>query len=752
MNKRLSTLILFLTTLISVFAVWQASQVAFDYDPKRFFPYNQPETDLYQEFLEDFGGDDNYLLIGLERSEGIFDSTFLMEVERLTAELEKLPGVQSIQSPTRLGYYIREPLFGTLTPLPYLHPEKPSQYANDSINVFSHPRLSGSFFSEDGKAVSIFIRQEKNPSDAQCNLLADTLPQILSPYSFDAFHTVGRCIGQTYYRRLMRHEVVIFVGASIILVALFLALLFRKMSRVLVPLTIVGLAVLWTVALMKLTGQPLDIISNVIPSILMVVGLSAVIHIIAKYEELLQRGVPADAALKQALRKVGSANVMTALTTAIGFMTLLTAGVTPIETFGLFATVGVVLAFGLTYALVPSVIPLLPSSQSTVKSQQSDWLDQQLHFLLRKLIHGRRWILLFSALLMAVSLMGVRQLKVNSFLLEDLKQNNPLQQDFQFYEDRFAGARSFEMLLTLPNEGYLDSLTFWQLLDSTHQFLEEDYGVGQLVSPLTFLKTLNQAWEGGEVDAFRLPEGQRRLKQVWSTLKKSDRLSDISAYRNGPVIRISGLMPDVGSQALKERNVHLAQWTKRHLPSEYQYQLTGFADLMDLSNLIVSQNVFQGLLIALVLIGLLMGLLFRSLRMVLIALIPNILPLLMIGGLMGFFSIDLKFSTAIIFTIAFGIAVDDTIHFMNRLRWELWEGRSWAYAIKRAFLSTGRAIILTSLILAGGFMVLTLSDFLGTLFIGLLVSLTLVFAVVADLFLLPVLLWYLRPKGSAKPR
>ena len=214
---------------------------------------------------------------------------------------------------------------------------------------------------------------------------ADTLPQILAKYNFDAYHTAGRCIGQTYYRRQMQLEVLIFLGASVLLVAIFLTLLFRTISRVLIPLSIVGLAVVWTVALMKLTGQPLDIISNVIPSILLVVGLSAVIHIMAKYEELLQAGIPSDAALGHALRKVGSANFMTALTTAIGFV-LLTAGVEPMEAFGLHdswrdARLSCLCLDAIGHSAVPSLC----------NANCAPHLDQQLHATFR---HDTRQVVL----------------------------------------------------------------------------------------------------------------------------------------------------------------------------------------------------------------------------------------------------------------------------------------------------------------------------------------------------------------------
>jgi len=187
-------------------------------------------------------------------------------------------------------------------------------------------------------------------------------------------------------------------------------------------------------------------------------------------------------------------------------------------------------------------------------------------------------------------------------------------------------------------------------------------------------------------------------------------------------------------------------------PDLLQYKITGTSQLIDLNNSYLSKSMIFGLLIAFGVIALIMGILFRSVRIIIIALIPNMLPLLMIGALMGFTGIPLKVSTSIIFTIAFGIAVDDTIHFMSKLKLELAKGKSMLYALKRTYLSTGKAIIVTSIILCGGFVTLIFSGFLGTFYIGVLISLTLLFAVVADLTILPVMLIFFygnrRTKGN----
>ena len=747
MTPRRSWATLAVVAALTLLAAWQALQVNFDYDFQRFFPANTPATDYYHTFTDRFGTDNNYVLIGLRHRAGLFDSTFLHQVDSLTHLLAELPETQHLLSPTNLRYYLREPFFGLFNEVAYLDVARPPGYTQDSARIYQRPELVGSFFAKDRQAVSIFLRHTPDLNEAACACLSDTVDQLLQRFDFEETHVAGRCVGQTYYTRLMQQEVLIFLSASVLLVLVFLGLAFRSLWGMLVPLAVVGLAVIWTVGLMRALDQPLDVISNVIPSILLVVGLSAVIHIIAKYQEELRWGRPAGPALRTALRQVSRANLLTALTTAVGFLTLLTAKIPAIRSFAVFASIGVVLAFGLAYTVLPAALTLLHGQGRPVAARHTPLrrgLDRWLHATFRWLIRRRWWVGTAGLLLTGLSLAGLAYLRVNSYLLEDLKADNPLRQDFAFYEDHFAGARSFELVLTLPPDapGW-DHPSVWPPVDRLHRYLRQTYGIGQLTSPLTFLKRLNRAWHGADQASYRLPQDSTLFARLWKQLDRFGQQRDVDAYLRTREIRISGLMPDLGSQVIAARNAALRRWLDQHLPG-YQYRLTGVPTLLDRSNRLVADNVLQGLLIAFALVALLMGWLFRDWRMVFVALLPNVLPLLMIGGLMGALGIDLKLSTAIIFTISFGIAVDDTLHFMNRLRWELAAGRSWPYAIKRTFLATGQAIVVTTLVLSGGFLLLTVSDFLGTFYIGLLVSLTLVFAVLADLLLLPVLLWSLR--------
>ncbi|MDP4826561.1 MAG: MMPL family transporter, partial [Flavobacteriales bacterium] len=270
--------------------------------------------------------------------------------------------------------------------------------------------------------------------------------------------------------------------------------------------------------------------------------------------------------------------------------------------------------------------------------------------------------------------------------------------------------------------------------------LTNQYEVGSLFSPLQVLKLANKTMHGD--DHFAIPDSQKEVDRLVRLVRRMDKDSMIQLFVNEEMhmARVQGKVGDLGAREFEQRNEKLMSVYGDLENPKFDIRVTGTATLIDLNNAYLATDMTIGLIIAFLVVAIIMGLMFKSVKMVLICLIPNILPLLMIAGIMGALGIDLKVSTSIIFTIAFGIAVDDTIHFMSKLRLELGKGKSLLYALKRTYISTGKAIIITSIILSGGFFTLVFSSFLGTFYVGLLISLTLLFAVLADLTLLPVLI------------
>ena len=341
-------------------------------------------------------------------------------------------------------------------------------------------------------------------------------------------------------------------------------------------------------------------------------------------------------------------------------------------------------------------------------------------------------------------------IKIDNFLLEDLSNDDPVKQDFAYFEDKFGGARPLEVVIELKDSS-LNVFDYGVLckIDSLEKYLAKHYELVNITSPLTFIKEANKAQHSASQKFYVLPDSPEKylsLKEKLELFGAFDKTADILKNylsKDGRSIRISGKMLDLGGHRMIELNKGFYAYSAKVIDSKkMNVHLTGTAHLLDLNNESLSKNMIYGLWLSVGFIALIVGWQFRSIKMVIICIIPNIIPGFVVAGFMGIADIHLRVSTSIIFSIAFGIAVDDTIHIMSRLKQEMNKGKSFFYALKRTYLSTGKAVVVTSVILSCGFLTLLLSDFTSSFYVGLLVGLTLLIAIICEMLLLPVLLIY----------
>lgn len=735
--------------VLGIIAAWTvlsgvlALQLGFDYNFENFFPQDDPETEFFRTYRDLFESDNDYIIIGLENRGGVFNPEFLEKADALVDQLQALPNVDTVVSPTRFETALRDPFIGTVFRKPLLRRTDREALQRDSAKIWERNELIGTFFSADGQSIALQINHKQYLSKQACDTIAIDIERVLNQTSFDATHAVGRSIGQRYYVQTMQRELLVFTSLGILLIITFLWIAFRSAWGIWVPISVVLLSVVWVLGIMKLAGKPIDIMLIILPTIIFVVGMSDVVHILTRYFEELRNGLSKIGAVKIAFKEVGLATLLTSVTTAVGFLTLMTSSIQPIANFGSTTAIGVFVAFILAFTMLPAVLILSPRPDVDAKPSNQMFWTRKLHRSLRWTFRNKGFILIFSGLVIVASGFGLSRIEVNNFLLEDLKDSDPLKKEFVYFEDHFAGGRPFELAIVLHENAQIFDLDVLRDLEELETYLGSTYGVGSLLSPARIIKTANREMQGGADAYFTIPGEQADIDKLVRTVKRFDQDSvlQLFVHESRAIARMQGKVGDLGAREFAKRNAALTSYMADQLPDrKFDIRITGTANLVDLNNESLAVDMTFGLGIAFIVVALIIGLLFRSFRMVIICLIPNIMPLLMIAGYMGFTGIDLKVSTSIIFTIAFGIAVDDTIHFMSKLRLELAKGKSMLYALKRTHLSTGKAIIVTSIILCGGFLTLIFSGFLGTFYIGLLVSMTLLFAVLADLFLLPVLI------------
>ena len=723
--------------------------VRFDYNLENFLPAGDPTIQQYRAFTENYEPDDVFITVGFE-AEDVFAYETLADLRAMTEALERLDGVENVVSATSI-----ETLRGTadgveVAPLVGAITNHPDSLAALEARIRADSTAAGYVVNDDGTAAALFIQidPEMNSYAARGAIIADARAA-LAPFAerYDL-----RWSGYPYLRnayvQMLQTEVVRSVGLASLVIFFVLVWMFRNVRGVVVPLVVVWLGVLWTIAAMMALGSAIDVLTSTLAAIILVVAVADSLHLLAKYYDGLSLGLSKHEAIRQMAVRLGAATLLTSVTTAIGFGTLATSQVIPMKRFGVFTALGVLLTFVISVALITVVLHWTKPP----KAQQVDrlggggfrrvltWVDG---FAERR----ARAILVGSAVVVGLSLLGATQLRVNAYVNDDLGPRTEVYQDLRFFEREIVSPFRFETVLTAGAPDAFKDPERLREIEAIERYLLAHPAVHRVVSPADLLKQLNDALDG----TYALPETADLAAQYFFLLELTDEdlLRRFVDFDYGEV-RLSAMMNDVGSAELKRFRADYDAFLAETLPPDVTPTQTGTIVLSaGLSDYLV-ESLLLSIGLAFVFISVLMGVLFRNAKLVLISLVPNVVPLVVIAGLMGVTGIDIKPATAVIFSVAFGIAVDDTIHMLARLRQEMQAGVPLREATRRTILGTGKAVVLTSIILLGGFLVLTTSAFQSTMYMGLLVSATVVLAVLADLLLLPALLHVLKPEIAAE--
>lgn len=723
--------------ILSVFFAIRVQNLRFNYDFEAFFPNEDNELELYNQYRQKFEYDNEFILIGLENKKGIFDSAFLKKVNDLSERLSVLKDIKQITSPTQL----KKTVLGGLVPiqLQVLHFDNPNRYKSDSVDIYQSENLIGSYFALDGKSISLFAKTEDALSKAKSDALAKAVQVELAKFQFDDVHVVGRIFAQQVYLENIRKEFFLFLTISFVLVLLFLWFTFKKLYGVIVPVSIVLVSILWTLGIMQLMGKSIDVMAIMLPTMIFVAGMSDVVHFFSRYFEESAKKTSQKEIFKIILKEVAFPTFLTLLTTVVGFLSLLFSSIGPVRDFGIYISVGVTVAFVLTYTLLPAIIQFFPPKQTLVKKVKLQKSSPIMGKLLLFVFRWKRSILIVSTFILLVSAYGISRIKINNILLEDLNDKVRIKQDFIFFDQHFSGVRPLELQITLTLGKKILDYENMKALDHLDQFVKKEYDAGFLISPASIIREIHKNSQEISTNAFPDDEEYLPLKELLYSNRKNKDLRKILSP-DGQSARITAKTRDIGSYEIKKHNEHLEKYIKENMPADLQINITGAAHLLDRNNEYMVNNMAQGFAFSLLIISLLTLFIHRSWKMVLVFLIPNLVPLIVIAGIMGYLGIELKAATSLIFSIAFGIATDDTIHFISRLKIELSYKKSLLYALKRTFLETGKPIVLTTFILVGGFLSLMTSNFESTFYFGFLICVTMIVALAADLLLLPILL------------
>ncbi|MBI2257443.1 MAG: MMPL family transporter [Flavobacteriia bacterium] len=748
--EKYSKLILIIVLLLTILFGYFVPKISFDYDFEKFFPSKDEDTKFYFKHREIYQSDNDFLLIAIENSKGVFSIPFLNKVEKLRNEISKLKYVTFVRSITS-----ENELFlltgGAIGKKPY-YSKSSDMLKSDSTRIYQHKEIVNNLISKDGKSLCLFIKHQDFLPGVKSKILINKIIEIDKKFSFEKTRIAGRTIGQKYYIEKMTFELMLFVSISMILVVLFLWIAFRSLWGILLPQIAIVISLLLILGGMSILNIPINIILSMLPTIIFVVGMSDVIHIVSKFLDALREGQTKIDAIIYTIKEVGFATLLTSLTTAIGFYTLIYINLQPIQSFGKVIGTSVLLTFVITIVFLPVVFYIFPTPKKITQKNHIPLWTKWLRKMFLVILYKRKMILYLFGFITMFFLIFVFQIETNNYMMDDLKDSEPIKKDFAYLDQHYGGVRPLELAIKIKGEQDCWDLNVLREAEKLENYLEKYYKAKINLSLVSYLKVLNQSAHSGQQEYYKLPSTEREIKRFRRPIKLAEKgkLFKIIVDSTQKNMRISASIGDLGNNKVKELNNKFLRYIKKNIDhSLIKIKITGTAHLLDKNMSYLSGSLMQGILVSILIITFLMGIVYQSFSMVIISLIPNLIPLVVLGGLMGLMDIHLRVSTSIIFTIAFGIAVDDTIHFLSKFRIELAKGKSKLLALKSTFLTTGKAMILTTLILCSGFLMLLFSGFLGTFIMGLMISITLFVALLADLFLLPVLLLlFYHPKSS----
>ena len=720
-----------------------ATQLKFSFDFEQFFPEGDEDLTFFRDFIDNFEADDNFMLVALVRKEGVFDSAFLHKVHRFTLDARKVPYVEETQSLTKFSYPLKTPF--AVTTIPVIHRNDPSRYEADKQRILSDERFRHNFINEDATTLMVYLRTSSSMSLAQSEEHMDALDSLSSTFNFEEIHYMGRPYFQKELVHMQKREITVSTIVSAILVSLIMYVLFRRLWGIVLSLVSIGLGLLLFLGFLGAAQRELNAISALYPVLMIIVGTSDVIHIMSKYIDELRKGHSREDAIRTSIREIGLATLLTSVTTAIGFATLVTSRVIPIRDFGINAAIGVVIAYITVIFFTTAALSFFRTDQIIKLGRGQAFWERMLERAYQFTLARAPWIRWGSLVLVLVCAWGISQITTNYNIINNMPRGERITADFKFFERELSGFRPMEFAIFVQDGYRATDYPVLKEMAKIEDYLRQ-YPYIQAVGSVTAIyKSLNQMHANNRADAYQLPETEAEYQRFKRLADQVPSLQlNVLVNEEQDKARITSRILDIGADTIKAFGARTDTWIAKNIDEEViQVKRTGTGLIIDKNAEYIRRSLLLGLGIAILIVSGLMAILFRNLRMLLISIVPNLIPLLLAGALLGYLGIELEAGVSIVFAVIFGIAVDDSIHFLSKFKLARMKGLGVEEAIHITFRETGKAIILTSIILFFGFLVMLFSIHPPSVTIGLLISLTLLSAVAADLLLLPLLIRWL---------
>ena len=727
-------------TLASVFF---AFQLKFTFDFDQFFPEGDEDLVFFKEFTADFENDANFMLVAIPRKEGVFNQQFLKDFHDFTLKTRNLENIKESQSLTKFSYPLKTP-FG-MTTVPAIHIEEPAKYAKDRERLLTDERFVYNLIDSSATTLVVALKTEEKIDLPEADKLVADLDSLVQLYDFESHHYLGQAYFQSELVKMQQEEVLMSAVVSGLLVSLVIFVLYRRPYGIAIALVSIALGMLLFLGFLGATGRELSVMSALYPVLMIIVGTSDVIHIMSKYIDELRKGLSRKEAITITIKEIGLATLLTSVTTAIGFASLLTSRIGPIKDFGINAAFGVVIAYITVVFFTTALLSMFKTDDLIKLGKNNQFWENLMEKTYQFTLNHPIRIAIGSVMVALISFYGISIITTNYQLENNLPIGQKITKDFQFFEKQFAGYRPVEFGVFAQGDYQATDFEVLQEIEKVEQHLKSIPSIKSVNSVTTVYKSINQAFNRNKQAEYKMPETAKEFKKY---KRYADRMTngsaDVLVSKDGKKARITTKILDLGADSIQAVGKRIDAWIAENTDANIAtFKKTGSGIILDKNAVYARESLLEGLGIAVIIISVLMALLFKNWRMVLISLVPNVFPLVFAGGLLGFLGIELEAGVAILFAIVFGIAVDDTIHFLSKFKLTRDKGKSIEESLHITFLETGKAICLTSIILFFGFLIMLFSVNPPSVTVGMMISVTLFTALFSDLLIIPVLIRWL---------
>ena len=745
-------LIIFLIVGFTIFMAMQWQYMRFSSSQTNLLPDDHPVNQEYQDFLSKFGEEGNAVVFAI-RDSALFNPVNFNRWNKFSKQLAAFPEVDFVLSTDNLQELIKDNEKQEFKMRPLITGELNSQKEIDSVtnHLFNNlPFYENLLYNKESKTIRTIVNLDKDivNTSVRKDFILQDLNTLVTNFEKETnldVHISGMPYVRTMNSQNIIDEIGKFILAALGVTSLIFFFFFRSIRATVISMCVVIIGVMWAFGLLGLLQYEITVLTALIPPLIIVIGIPNCIFLINKYQQEVKKHGNQALSLQRVISKIGNATLMTNITTASGFATFIITDSKLLKEFGIVASINIIGIFVLSLLIIPIAYSFMPLPKTKhLKHLNKKWIDAFVSWMERIVRHRRISVYIVSIALLVISIIGIYQIKISGSPIEDMPKNAEFFHDIRFFEKEFKGIMPVEIVVdTKTPKGVLKPATL-KRMNQLGEVIEDIPELSSPVSVVNLVKYSKQAFYNGLPKYYQLPTSQENTF-IMDVARKSSNNSDLLKTfvdSTGQTARITTFMRDVNTTRMEQIEARLKEHISKIFPAErYNVYMTGSALLFLKGTKYLVKNLIMSLALAIGLIALFMAYLFRSFRMIIISLIPNLLPLVITAGIMGFVGVPIKHSTILVFSIAFGISVDDTIHFLAKYRQEL-TANNWRIekSVYNALRETGVSMFYTSIVLFFGFSVFVISNFGGTVALGSLVSATLLLAMLANLILLPSLL------------